>query len=136
MKPKYYLLPILILIACSNRNNPQAVAEDFVYNYYKRANQEAALQLSSGRATELLESEISRIEEVRSPNDPVKEMPNLIYKQMGKETADEIEGITHVLFNYQLTIKNRDGTTTHNRNVVITTENIDGIWKVINFSEY
>ena len=63
-------------------------------------------------------------------------MPKMEYKQIGKETADEIEDVTHVLFNYQLTIKNSVGTTTHARNVVITTENIDGKWKVVNFDEY
>lgn len=123
-------------MACSNRNNPQAVAEDFVYNYYKRVNQEAALQLSSGLASDILEKEITRLEEVRSPHDPVQEMPNLTYKQLGKETTNEVEDITLVLFNYQLTIKDKGGTTTHTKKVVITTENIDGLWKVVNFIEY
>ena len=136
MKPQFLLLPLLILLACSNRNNPQAVAEDFVYNYYKRANQESAIQLCSGLATEELEKEIARLQDIRGPNEPVKEMPNVTYQQIGKETANEIEGTTYVLFNYQLTTKNRDGTTTHTKKVVITTENIDGHWKVVNFDEY
>lgn len=136
MKLRYFLLPILILIACSNRNNPHAVAEDFVYNYYKRVNQEAALQLSSGLASDNLEKEITRLEEVRAPNDPVQEMPNLTYKQIGKETTSEVEGITLVSFNYQLTTKDKGGTTTHAKKVVITTENIDGLWRVVNFIEY
>lgn len=136
MKPQFLLLPLLILLACSNRNNPQAVAEDFVYNYYKRANQELAIQLCSGLATEVLEKEIARLKDIRGPNEPVKEMPNVTYQQIGKETANEVEGTTYVLFNYQLKIKNRDGTTTHTKKVVITTENIDGLWKVINFDEY
>lgn len=137
MKPQFLLLPLLILVACSNRNNPQAVAEDFVYNYYKRANQESAIQLSSGLAAEKLEKEILRLQDVRGPNEPVQEeMPNITYKQIGKETANEVEGTTYVLFNYQLTIKSRDGATTHTKKVVITTENIDGLWKVVNFDEY
>ena len=136
MKPQFLLLPLLILLACSNRNNPQAVAEDFVYNYYKRANQESAIQLCSGLATEVLEKEIARLKDIRVPNEPVKQMPNVTYQQIGKETANEVEGTTYVLFNYQLTIKNRDGTPTHTKKVVITTENIDGLWKVVNFDEY
>lgn len=136
MKPKFLFLPLLILVACSNRNNPQAVAEAFVYNYYKRANQESAIQLSSGLATEALEKEIARLQDVRGPNEPVQEMPNITYKQIGRETANEVEDTTYVLFNYQLTIKNKGGTTTHTKKVVITTENIDGLWKVINFDEY
>ncbi|MDE0315670.1 MAG: hypothetical protein OXM61_12260 [Candidatus Poribacteria bacterium] len=136
MKPRYAILFTLLLIACSNRNTPQAVTEDFIYNYYKLANQEAALLLSSGLATEKLEAEIGRLQEVRVPGDPAPEMPKIEYKQLGKETANEVENVTHVLFNYQLTIKNRGGTTTHTRNVVITTEDIDGQWKVVNFDEY
>lgn len=136
MKLRYALLCLLLLIACSNRNTPQAVAEDFIYNYYKLANQEAALLLSSGLATEKLEVEIGRLQEVRAPGDPTPEMPTIEYKQVGKETANEVENVTHVLFNYQLTIKNRNGITTHTRKVVITTENIDGHWKVVNFDEY
>ncbi len=136
MKPRYVLLIILLFFACSNRNSPQAVTEDFIFNYYKLANQTAALQLSAELATEKLNDEIARLQEVRSPADPNPEMPNIAYKQIGKETTTEIENVTHVSFNYQLTIKNRIGDTTHTRNVVITTENIDGRWKVINFDEY
>ena len=136
MKSRYAILSILLLLACSNRNTPQAVTEDFIYNYYVHANQIAALQLSSGLATEKLEAEITRLQEVRTQNDPTPEMPKIEYKQMGKETASEIENVTHVLFNYQLKITNRSGTTTHTRNAVITTENIDGKWKVVNFDEY
>lgn len=136
MKSRYAVLCILLLIACSNRNTPQAVTEDFIYNYYKLAKQEAALQLTSGFATEKLEAEIARLQEVRTPGDPAPEMPKIEYKLTGKETASEVENVTHVLFNYQLTIKNRGGTTTHTRNVVITTENINGQWKVVYFDEY
>lgn len=136
MKLRYAVLCLLLLIACSNRNTPQAVTEDFIYNYYKLANQEAALLLSSGLATEKLEAEIGRLQEVRVLGDPAPEMPKIEYKQLGKETANEVENVTHVLFNYQLTIKNRGGITTHTRNVVITTEDIDGQWKVVNFDEY
>lgn len=136
MKPQYAIIPILLLVACSNRNNPQAVAEDFMFNYYKLANQEAAIQLSSGPAKDELEAEIVRVQEVRIPGDPVEEMPQIEYKQIGKETANEVENVILELFNYQLTIKNRGGTTTHTRKVVITTENIEGKWKVVHFEEY
>lgn len=136
MKLQYAILSILLLFACSNRNTPQAVTEDFIYNYYIHANQTAALQLSSGLATEKLETEITRLQEIRTQDDPTPEMPKIEYKQMGKETASEIENVTHVLFNYQLKIMSRSGTTTHTRNAVITTENIDGKWKVVNFDEY
>ena len=136
MKPRYAILALLICLACSNRNTPQAVTEDFIFNYYKLANQQVALQLTDGLATEKLEAEIRLLQDVRTQHDPTPEMPKMEYKQSGKETSTEIENITHVLFNYQLTIKNPSGETTHTRNVVITTENIDGKWKVVNYDEY
>lgn len=136
MKPRYAILAMLLFIACSNRNTPQAVTDDFIFNYYKLANQQVALQLTSGLATEKLEAEIMRLQEVRKQDDPTPEMPKMEYKQIGKETSSEIENVTHVLFNYLLTIKNQSGETTHTRNVVITTENIYGKWKVVNYDEY
>ena len=122
---------MLLILACSNRNSPRAVSEDFIYNYYQHANQEAALKLSHGLAAEKLEAEIARVREVRGPGEQVEEMPKMEYELIGKE-----EGSTHMLFNYRLTIKSRSGTTTHTRNIVINTEQIDGQWKVVNFDEY
>ncbi|RKU15182.1 hypothetical protein C6500_21035 [Candidatus Poribacteria bacterium] len=130
MKPRYFLLPILIILACSNRNTPQAVSEDFIYNYYQHADQAAALQLSHGLAAEKLQDEIARVSEVRSLDQQINEMPKIEYELIGTE-----EEPTHVLFNYRLTIKSR-GATTHTRNVIINTEQIDGHWKVVNFDEY
>ena len=132
MKPRLYLFVLIFLmLACSNRNTPRAVSEDFIYNYYQHADQEAALQLSHGLAAEKLEDEIARVREVRQPGEQIDEMPKIEYELIGKE-----EATTHALFNYKLTIKNRSGTTTHTRNIVINTEEIDGRWKVVNFDEY
>ncbi len=132
MKPRLHLFVfIFLMLACSNRNTPRAVSEDFIYNYYQHADQEAALQLSHGLAAEKLEDEIARVREVRQPGEQIDEMPKIEYELIGKE-----EATTHALFNYKLTIKNRSGTTTHTRNIVINTEEIDGRWKVVNFDEY
>ena len=130
MKPRYFLLLILLILACSNRNTPQAVSEDFIYNYYQHADQAAALQLSHGLAAEKLQDEIARVSEVRSLDQQIDEMPKIEYERIGTE-----EEPTHVLFNYRLTIKIR-GATTHTRNVIINTEQIDGHWKVVHFDEY
>ena len=130
MKPQYLLLFTFLMLACSNRNTPQAVSEDFIYNYYQRADQMAALQLSHGLAAEKLRDEIARVSEVRTPGQQIEEMPKIEYEVTGKE-----ESATHVLFNYKLTLEIR-GTTTHTRKVVLQTEQIDGRWKVVNFDEY
>ena len=130
MKPRYLLLLTLLIFACSNRNTPHAVSEDFIYNYYQRADQAAARLLSHALAAQKLEDEIARVSEVRVPGQQFNEVPDMTYKLIGKE-----EDEAHVLFNYQLTIKISD-TTTHTRKVVIQTEQIDGHWKVVNFDEY
>ena len=121
---------MLLVLACSNRNTPRAVSEDFIHNYYQRADQAAALLLSHGLAAQKLEDEIARVSEVRDPGQQFDEVPNITYEPIGKE-----EEAAHVLFNYQLTIKISD-TTTHTRKVVIQTEQINGRWKVVNFDEY
>ncbi|MCG9130529.1 hypothetical protein J5I95_02505 [Candidatus Poribacteria bacterium] len=130
MKPQYLLLSTLLILACANRNTPQAVCEDFIYNYYQRADQMASLQLSHGLAAQKLEDEIARVNEVRVPGQQFDEVPKMEYEFIDKE-----EEATHVLFNYKLTIEIR-GATTHTRKVVIHTEQIDGRWKVVNFDEY
>lgn len=131
MKPRHYLFVFMFLmLACSNRNTPRAVSEDFIYHYYQHADQAAALQLSHGLAAEKLEAEIARVREVRHPGEQIETMPKIEYELMGKA-----EDTTQVLFNYRLTITIR-GKTTHTRNIVINTEWIDDKWKVINFDEY
>ena len=122
---------LLLISACSDRNTPEGVAEDFVYNYYLHANQGMALRLSDGLAKEKLETEIEFLREVRSGSDQSQVKPNIEYKQVGKKIEDE----NRVFFRYQLTIK---GTSFSNtvRNTVIFTELIDGQWKVTNFDEY
>ena len=85
MKPRYLLLFTFLILACSNRNTPRAVCEDFIYNYYQRADQVAALQLTHGLAAEKLKDEIARVSEVRVPGQQVNEMPKIEYEATGKE---------------------------------------------------
>ena len=116
---------------CSNRNTPQNVAEDFVHNYYQRANQEAALLWSDSLAADKLRDEIELVRTVRRPGEMPSEMPEILFEMLTQRTNDE----NQVFFNYQLTIKNSSSSTS-TRNVVIITELIDEHWKVINFDEY
>ena len=122
---------LLIMSVCWDKNTPEDVAEDFVYNYYLHANQGMALRLSDGLAKEKLETEIEFLREVRSDSDQSQVKPNIEYKQVGKKIEDE----NGVFFRYQLTIKDASFSNTV-RNTVIFTEWIDGQWKVTNFDEY
>lgn len=121
----------LCFLACSNRNTPQAVSEDFIYNYYQRADQGAALLLTDLLASEKLRAEIARVQSVRVPGQPVVALPKIAYKQLARQSSEAHQ----VLFNYELTI-GRSGMESTTRNVILHTELIDGEWKVVNFDEY
>ena len=122
---------LLFILACSDRNTPEHVAEDFVYNYYLHANQQMALRLSDGLAKQKLEDEIELLRKIRSGSEMSKAQPHIKYKQVGKKSDDE----NQVVFRYELTIEDTNISDTV-RNAVILTESIDGQWKVINFDEY
>ena len=55
---------LLIISVCWDRNTPEGVAEDFVYNSYLHTNQGMVLRLSDGLAKEKLETEIKFSREV------------------------------------------------------------------------
>ncbi len=83
------LVLLTVTFACSDRNSPDDVAEDFIYNYYLRANQEAALQLSEALAEEKLKSEIELLRNVRQPGEAPDSPPKIKYKMIGKKIFDE-----------------------------------------------
>ena len=122
---------LFFMSACSNRNTPQYVAEDFIHNYYQRANQEAALRLSDSLAADKLRDEIELVRTVRRPGEMPSEMPEILFEMIAQRTNDD----NQIFFNYRLTIKNSNSSNS-TRNVVIITDSIDGQWKVINFDEY
>ena len=83
------LVLITIAFACSDRNSPEHVAEDFIYNYYLRANQQAALHLSAALAEEKLNSEIELLRNVRQPGEAPDTPPKIKYEMIGKKIHDE-----------------------------------------------
>jgi hypothetical protein len=132
MKKFVIILSLLLLtFGCSDRNTPENVSSDFVYSYYQRANQEAALLLSDSLAAEKLRAEIELLHGIRKPSDPFEELPQILYEVVGKE----VKGESLVFFRYKLTIKDGDSTAPR-RNVIIQTELINEHWKVVNFDEY
>lgn len=83
------LVLFTITFACSDRNTPEDVAEDFIYNYYLRANQKAALHLSAALAEEKLKSEIELLRNVRQPGEAPDTPPKIKYRMIGKKIHDE-----------------------------------------------
>ncbi len=86
---RFSLVLLTVTFACSDRNSPDDVAEDFIYNYYLRANQEAALHLSEALAEEKLKSEIELLRNVRQPGEAPDSPPKIKYKMIGKKVYNE-----------------------------------------------
>ena len=83
------LVLLTIGFACSDRNTPEDVAEDFIFNYYLRANQNAALHLSAALAEEKLKSEIELLRDVRLPGEAPELRPKIKYEMIGKKIYNE-----------------------------------------------
>ena len=134
---RYILALLAITFACSDRNTPEGVAEDFVYNYYLRANQNAALHLSAALAEDKLKSEIELLRDVRQPGEAPEVQPKIKYEMTGKKVYDEsvvrlkngVEIIGVVAGDdktapAEFTIKTRDG-----ESMTISTREVDSVVK-------
>lgn len=120
------------LIACGN-NPAKGVAEKFLYRYFIELNQQGALELSTGLAVDKLKKEIELLKSVRS--DPDLDLsqykPFIGYKLVNtqRRSADSIA------FFYEVSIKSKGGDE-YKRQVVLTTVEIGGKWKVSNFDTF
>ncbi len=124
-------IALLLVAGCSDRNTPRNVAEDFIHSYYQRADQETALRMCEALASEKLMDEIQLVRTVRRRGELPSETPEVRFEMRTRRSNHE----NHVLFNYRLTIKNTNSSSS-SRNVIIVTELIDAHWKIINFEEY
>ncbi|MFQ5675229.1 MAG: hypothetical protein ACE5G1_04970 [bacterium] len=126
------MLVLLAAISCGHKNSPDGVAEEFLFRYFIELNQRGALELSTGLATDKLRKEIELTQNIRmQPDlDLSKAKPFLDYKLANKQNRDNA-----VTFYYDVTIENPEGAD-YNRQVVLTTVEIEGIWKVNNFDTF
>ena len=79
---------LLFMLACADRNTSEGVAEDFVYVYYKHADQVAALNLSASLAAEKLKDEIELVRTVRNPGEKLEQPPPIEYEMVGKKSQE------------------------------------------------
>ena len=131
---------ILFVFACLDRNSPEDVAEDFVYNYYLRADQETVLLLSASLAEEKLKEEIELLRGIREPGGAPEVHPKIKYEMVGKKVQHKvhlkdgteiigvIEGGEKFAPGTQVTIKTRAGETR-----TIPGEQIDRVAKNVFF---
>lgn len=123
----------LCIPSCGHENSPEGVAEEFLFRYFIELNQRGALELSSGLATKKLQKEIELTQSIRmQPNlDLSKHKPFLDYKLVNQQNRGE----RSVTFYYDVTIENRSGDN-YKRQLVLTTVENDGVWKVNNFDTF
>lgn len=126
-------LVLLSTVACGHKNTPEGVAEAFLFRYFIELNQRGALEFSTGLAAEKLNKEIELTQNIRmTPDlDLSKSKPFIDYKLINMQRRKN-DGAT--LF-YAVTIENRGGGESK-REMVVTTTNVDGEWKVSNFDTF
>lgn len=122
------------LIACGHKNTAEGVAEKFLYRYFIELNQQGALELSTGLAVDKLEKEIELLMSVRSDPDLdlSKHKPFIDYKLVNTQNRSD----NSIAFFYQVSIKSKGGGDEYKRQVVLTTVEIAGNWKVANFDTF
>lgn len=123
----------LLLIACGHSNSAEGVADEFLFRYFIELNQRGALELSTGLATDKLNDEIELTQSIRmTPDlDLSKHKPFLDYELVRTQKRQD----NSVALFYDITIENPNGADTK-REVVLTTVEVEGMWKVANFDTF
>ncbi|MFQ5823783.1 MAG: hypothetical protein ACE5JB_06990 [bacterium] len=120
-------------ISCGYENSAEGVAEEFLYRYFIELNQQGALELSAGLAEDKLKNEIELLKSVRSDPDLdlSQSKPFIDYKLVNSQKRSD----DSIAFFYDVTIQSKGGDE-YKRQVVLTTVEIDGNWKVRNFDTF
>lgn len=119
----------LMLAGCSSANTAEGVAERFVEAYYVRIDQVQALDFTAALAREKLQRELQLVAQARRGGSVEQARPKIEYTR----AQIRLEG-PRVFFIYDLTIKPTHVSPMLKR-VLITTEQLEEHWKVINFAE-
>ncbi|MFQ5865624.1 MAG: hypothetical protein ACE5IW_10380 [bacterium] len=129
----YFLIFNFSLTACGQETPAERVAEKFLYRYFIELNQQGALELSAGLAEEKLKKEIELLKSVRrDPDlDLSQHKPFIDYKLVNAQKRSD----DSIAFFYDVSIKSKGGDG-YKRQVVLTTVEIDGNWKVKNFDTF
>ncbi|MFQ5752584.1 MAG: hypothetical protein ACE5HI_11360 [bacterium] len=124
---------LIYLISCGHKNSPKGVAEAFLFCYFIELNQQGALELSTGLAAKKLKKEIELLQSVRmEPNlDLSKHKPFIDYKLVNTQKRKD----NSITFYYDVTIESKGGDK-YKRELVLSTVEIDGQWKVKNFDTF
>jgi hypothetical protein len=124
------IISCLFLLSCGPKNEAVNVGNKFVNLYYQQMNQQEALKLSSMMAKEKLEKEYDLVRESRIKNpQPPENRAKVTYKLEDSKLEKDMGFLT-----YKLTIQ-PTGAAPFDRTALITIQNENNVWSVINFEE-
>jgi len=124
------LIAGLFLVACGPKNEPEKIGNKFVSFYYQQMNQQEAIKLSNQQAKDKLEKEYELVRENRIKNPQALENRAKVSYKLEESKIEKDMGF----LTYRLTIQ-PNGVTPFDRTALITVQNENGDWKVINYEE-
>jgi hypothetical protein len=126
-----------VLLACGVSSDPRRLADEFCYRYFIKLDQAQALEIASGLAADKLKKEIELLKGgARNFQDGEREFhqskPFIDYKMIQRTDQDA----DHVMFLYHLKIEPRQGGEKIEREILVSTIQENGRWKVNNYENY
>jgi hypothetical protein len=116
---------MVVGLACTDKGAPEYVADQFVDAYFRRMDQQAALQFTALGATEMLDRELDLTRAVRGQGYTQDEASGqVVYRRKSRATRGE-----RVRFDYEIDIK-RDDSEEH-RAADVELAKIQSAWKVV-----
>jgi hypothetical protein len=116
---------LLLGTACSDKSGPEYIADQFVDAYFRRMDQQAALQFTALGATEMLDRELDLTRAVRGQGYTQEEASAQVsYHRKSRATRGE-----RVRFDYQIDIKREDSE--EHRAADVELAKIQTAWKVV-----
>jgi hypothetical protein len=125
------LLPLALalstaLAGCGKQGAPEQVADAFVEAYFRHADQEKAKEYTALGATEMLETELRDVAELRKGGyTPAEAGGGDVRVHRGDATKRD----QRIRFSYEIAVRNESAETVRDADVELA--NIRGAWKVV-----
>lgn len=112
---------------CGKKGSPDQVADAFADAYFRRSDQEKAKEFTALGATEMLDSELRSVADIRKQGyTPSEAAESEVSVRRGEPTSRD----QRIRFPYEVTVKAPDGSTSI-RDADIELTQIQGAWKVV-----
>jgi hypothetical protein len=114
------------LPGCTKQGAPEQVADAFVDAYFRRADQEKAKEYTALGATEMLETELTAVAQLRKDGYTPSEAGG---GDVRVHRGESIKREQRIRFPYEIVVKNEGAETVRDADVELA--NIAGAWKVV-----